>query len=43
MVREALEESVTWMAPPVIFQISQVSIVPKARSPFSAILLAFGT
>ena len=40
-VREALETSVTWMAPrsarpPVSFQISQESMVPKASSPASA-------
>ncbi|MCY1551421.1 hypothetical protein D9M68_877490 [compost metagenome] len=36
MVREALLMSVTWRAPPVSCQISQLSTVPKASSPRSA-------
>ena len=36
MVREALLGSVTWVAPPVKFQISQLSTVPKASLPASA-------
>ena len=36
MVREALVTSVTWTAPPVSFQRSQVSTVPKRISPRSA-------
>ena len=38
MVRLALVTSVTWR--PVSFQITQVSIVPKRISPFSARLRA---
>ncbi len=33
MVREALVTSVTWTVPPVSFQRSQVSTVPKRISP----------
>ena len=36
MVRDALVTSVTWALPPVRFQISQVSIVPKRSLPSSA-------
>ncbi|CFE02707.1 Uncharacterised protein [Bordetella pertussis] len=43
MVREALLGSVLCTAPPVSCQTSQVSIVPKASSPRSAILRAPGT
>ena len=43
MVREALLGSVTCSAPPVSFQISQVSMVPKASSPRSARSRAPGT
>ena len=42
MVRLALVWSVTWTWPPVSFQISQVSMVPKSSSPFSACSLAPG-
>ncbi|MNC61830.1 hypothetical protein D3C75_1117990 [compost metagenome] len=35
-VRDALDGSVTWTLPPVSFQISQVSMVPKSNSPRSA-------
>ena len=35
-VREALVASVAWTRPPVRFQISQVSTVPKASFPASA-------
>lgn len=46
MVREALVTSVTWTppsVPPVRFQISQESMVPKAISPRSARLRSPGT
>ncbi|CAM4524395.1 hypothetical protein ACAE110713_29910 [Achromobacter aegrifaciens] len=43
MVREALLGSVLCTAPPVSCQISQVSTVPKASSPRSAIWRAPGT
>ena len=33
MVREALVGSVAWLAPPVSFERTQVSVVPKARPP----------
>ncbi len=33
MVREALVGSVAWLAPPVSFDRTQVSVVPKARRP----------
>ena len=36
IVREALVTSVTWAAPPVSFQMSQVSTVPNKSSPRSA-------
>jgi len=36
MVRAAFEWSITWDAPPVSFQMSQESMVPKAISPASA-------
>ena len=36
IVRQAFETSVTWTSPPVSFQMSQLSTVPKASSPFSA-------
>ena len=36
IVRAALVASVAWTAPPVRFQISQLSTVPKARSPACA-------
>ncbi len=39
IVREALVTSVTWtppFGPPVMFQMTHVSIVPNSRSPFSA-------
>ena len=43
MVRLALVWSVTWTLPLVSFQISQVSMVPKSRSPFLALSRAPGT
>ena len=43
IVREALVTSVMCVAPPVSFQTSQVSMVPKASSPASALALAPGT
>ena len=43
MVREALEWSVTWAAPPVRFQMSQLSTVPAHSSPRSARCRAPGT
>ena len=43
IVREAFEASVTWTAPPVSFQSSQLSTVPKASSPASARARAPGT
>ena len=42
-VRLALDSSVTWTEPLVSFQMSQVSMVPKSSSPFSALALAPGT
>ena len=42
-MREALEGSVTWTLPPVSFQISQESTVPKASLPCSASARAPGT
>ena len=42
-VRDALLTSVTWTAPPVRFQMSQLSMVPKASSPRSARARAPGT
>jgi hypothetical protein len=42
-VREALVASVAWDWPPVSFHSSQVSMVPKASSPFSARARAPGT
>ena len=42
-VREALLASVACTRPPVRFQTSQLSIVPKASSPFSARARAPGT
>ena len=42
-VRDAFETSVAWTLPPVRFQMSQVSTVPKASSPFSARSRAPGT
>ena len=35
-VREAFEQSVAWTRPPVSFQMSHESTVPKATSPPSA-------
>ena len=43
MVRLALVGSVTWTFPPVSFQISQLSTVPKRSFPASACSLAPGT
>jgi hypothetical protein len=43
MVREAFPASVMCTRPPVSFQISHVSTVPKARRPASASWRAFGT
>ncbi len=43
MVRAALLWSVTWAAPPVSCQISQLSTVPNASSPASAWARAPGT
>ena len=43
IVREAFVTSVTCALPPVSFQISQVSIVPKSSSPASALCRAPGT
>ena len=43
IVREALLTSVTWRAPPVSFQTSQVSTVPNASLPASARARAPGT
>jgi hypothetical protein len=42
-VREALETSVAWTRPPVSFQSSQLSMVPKASWPAFASVLASGT
>jgi hypothetical protein len=42
-VRLALVASVTWLAPPVSFQISQVSMVPSSTSRRSAPARAPGT
>jgi hypothetical protein len=42
-VREALLASVAWTRPPVSFQTSQLSTVPKASSPRSARARAPGT
>ena len=43
IVLEALDTSVTWTLPPVRFQTSHESTVPKRSSPFSALSLAPGT
>ena len=43
MVRDALVTSVTWVEPLVSFQISQLSMVPNASSPASALARAPGT
>jgi 16S rRNA U1498 N3-methylase RsmE len=43
MVREALEQSVTWALPPVRFQMSHESTVPNSSSPLSARSRAPGT
>ena len=43
MVRLALVQSVTWTFPPVSFQISQLSTVPKSSFPSSARSRAPGT
>ena len=40
IVREAFETSVLWVRPPVSFQSSQVSIVPKASRPAFALAFA---
>ena len=42
-VREAFAESVAWTVPPVRFQTSHVSTVPKRRRPASASARAPGT
>ncbi|MNQ48301.1 hypothetical protein D3C85_621750 [compost metagenome] len=43
LVRLALVASVTWLFPPVSFQISQASMVPSLTSPRAARSLAPGT
>ena len=43
IVRLALVTSVAWVRPPVSFQSSQVSMVPKRRSPQAAFSRAPGT
>ena len=43
MVREALVASVAWTLPPVRFQMSQLSTVPKSSSPRLARAAAPGT
>ena len=43
IVREALVTSVTCVLPPVSCQISQLSTVPNASSPRSAVVRAPGT